>query len=55
MNPMAWVLIAYRDLLYYGRSPDWFGLLIVGALSIPFTLLSIYIFNRLSPGFAKVL
>jgi len=55
MNPMAWVLIAYRDLLYYGRSPDWFGLLIVGSLSIPFTLLSIYIFNRLSPGFAKVL
>lgn len=55
MNPMAWVLIAYRDLLYYGRSPDWFGLLVVGALSIPFTLLSIYIFNRLSPGFAKVL
>ena len=55
MNPMAWVLIAYRDLLYYGRAPDWFGLIVVGILSIPFTLLSIYVFNRLSPGFAKVL
>jgi lipopolysaccharide transport system permease protein/teichoic acid transport system permease protein len=55
MNPMAWVLIAYRDLLYYGRSPDWFGLAVVGVLSLPFTLLSIYVFNRLSPGFAKVL
>jgi ABC-type polysaccharide/polyol phosphate export permease len=55
MNPMAWVLIAYRDLLYYGRPPDWFGLSVVGLLSIPFTLLSIYIFNRLSPSFAKVL
>jgi lipopolysaccharide transport system permease protein/teichoic acid transport system permease protein len=55
LNPMAWVLIAYRDLLYYGRAPDWFGLFVVGVFSIPFTLLSIYIFNRLSPGFAKVL
>ena len=55
LNPMAWVLIAYRDLLYYGRSPDWFGLAVVGLLSLPFTLLSIYVFNRLSPGFAKVL
>ena len=55
LNPMAWVLIAYRDLLYYGRSPDWFGLAVVGIFSIPFTLLSIYVFNRLSPSFAKVL
>ncbi|MEI6271257.1 MAG: hypothetical protein WCP38_02705 [Chloroflexota bacterium] len=55
MNPMAWVLIAYRDLLYYGQSPDWIGLAIVGAASVPFTLLSIYVFNRLSPSFAKVL
>lgn len=55
LNPMAWVLIAYRDLLYYGRSPDWFGLAVVGVLSLPFTLLSIYFFNRLSPSFAKVL
>ena len=55
LNPMAWVLIAYRDLLYYGRSPDWFGLTVVAASSLPFTLLALYIFNRLSPRFAKVL
>ena len=54
-NPMAWVLIAYRDLLYYGQSPDWLGLAIVGVMSLPFTLLAIYIFNRLSTSFAKVL
>jgi ABC-type polysaccharide/polyol phosphate export permease len=52
---MAWVLIAYRDLLYYGQSPDWLGLAIVGVMSLPFTLLAIYIFNRLSTSFAKVL
>ncbi len=55
LNPMAWVLIAYRDLLYYGRSPDWFGLCVVALVSIPFTIFSIYMFNRLSPNFAKVL
>jgi ABC-type polysaccharide/polyol phosphate export permease len=55
LNPMAWILIAYRDLLYYGRSPDWFGLLMVALASLPFTLLSLYIFNRLAPRFAKVL
>lgn len=55
LNPMAWVLIAYRDLLYYGRSPDWFGLFAVAFASIPFTLLSLYVFNRLAPRFAKVL
>lgn len=55
LNPMAWVLIAYRDLLYYGRSPDWFGLAVVAAASLPFTFLALFIFNRLSPRFAKVL
>ncbi len=55
LNPMAWILIAYRDLLYHGRSPDWFGLAVVAAASLPFTLLALYIFNRLSPKFAKVL
>lgn len=55
LNPMAWILIAYRDLLYHGRSPDWFGLAVVAAASLPFTLLSLYVFNRLSPKFAKVL
>ncbi len=55
LNPMAWILIAYRDLLYYGRSPDWFGLVIVALSSLPFTFVALVIFNRLSPRFAKVL
>ncbi len=55
LNPMAWILNAYRDLLYEGQSADWMALLVVAASSIPFTLLSIYIFRRLAPSFVKVM
>lgn len=55
LNPMVWILNAYRSVLYAGESPDWSALLIAGLASIPFTLLSIYLFRRLSPSFAKVL
>jgi len=55
LNPMAWILNAYRDLLYEGRSADWGALLVVALASIPFSLLSIYLFRRLAPSFVKVL
>ncbi|MFM7782712.1 MAG: hypothetical protein ACKO8J_06505, partial [Candidatus Limnocylindrus sp.] len=54
-NPMAWILNSYRDLLYFERAPDWVALAIVALASIPFTLLSIYLFRRMSPSFVKVL
>jgi ABC-type polysaccharide/polyol phosphate export permease len=52
---MAWILNSYRDLLYYERAPDWVALAVVTLASIPFTLLSIYLFRRMSPSFVKVL
>lgn len=55
LNPMAWILNSYRDLFYFGRAPDWGALLIVALASLPFTLISIYVFRRLSPSFVKVL
>jgi lipopolysaccharide transport system permease protein len=55
LNPMAWILTGYRDLLYEGRAADWVGLLIVALASIPFTLVSIYLFRRMAPSFVKVL
>jgi lipopolysaccharide transport system permease protein/teichoic acid transport system permease protein len=55
LNPMAWILNAYRDLLYEGRSADWGALLVVALASIPFSLLSIYLFRRMAPSFVKVL
>jgi len=55
LNPMAWILTAYRDIFYEGRSADWGALLGVALASIPFTLVSIYLFRRMAPSFPKVL
>ena len=55
LNPMAWILKAYRDIFYEGRSADWGALLGVALASIPFTLVSIYLFRRMAPSFPKVL
>ena len=55
LNPMAWILTGYRDLFYEGRSADWGALLVVALASIPFTLMSIYLFRRVAPSFPKVL
>jgi len=54
-NPFTWLFDAYRDLIYWGRSPDWTALLILGLAAIPFILVSSYIFRRLSRSFVKVL
>jgi len=55
LNPLAWIITGYRDILYEGRSPDWTALTLVGLASIPFTLASVYLFRRLAPSFVKVL
>ena len=55
LNPMAYILTAYRDLLYEGRSADWGTLAVVACASLPFTLVSLYLFRRMSPWFVKVL
>ena len=55
LNPFTWIFGGYRDLLYYGHAPDWASLVLCGLASIPVTLLSLYIFKRMSPSFVKVL
>ena len=55
LNPMAWILTAYRDILYEGRAADWTALLVVALASLPFTFTSIYAFRRMAPTFVKVL
>lgn len=55
LNPLAWIITGYRDILYDGRSPDWTALTLVGLASVPFTLASVYVFRRLAPSFVKVL
>lgn len=54
-NPFTWLFGAYRDLLYYGRSPDWLVLGVLALASLPVSFVAIHIFRRVSPSFVKVL
>ena len=55
LNPFTWIFGGYRDLLYYGRAPDWASLALCGLASVPVTLVALYAFKRMSPSFVKVL
>ena len=52
---MTYILAAYRDVIYYGRAPDWAGLLVIAGVSIVILALAILFFKRVEPSFAKVL
>ncbi|HLO36138.1 MAG TPA: ABC transporter permease [Candidatus Deferrimicrobium sp.] len=55
INPMFAILESYRDVIYYGRLPD-FGLLAaVLAASAVLLVFGTIFFKRLEPAFAKVL
>ncbi len=55
INPFSYLLTAYRDVIYYGRPPEWLGLVVVGLLSLVLIALAILGFKRVEPTFAKVL
>ena len=54
-NPMVPILNAYRDVIYYGRAPDWASLLVIAGVSLVILALSTLFFKRAEPSFAKVL
>jgi ABC-type polysaccharide/polyol phosphate export permease len=54
-NPMAVLLTAWRHALYGGTPPDLAALAVVGLGACVVLLVSIVVFKRLEPGFAKVL
>ena len=54
-NPWTILFTSYRDVIYYGRPPDWVGLAIVSAVSLVLLALAILFFKRVEPTFAKVL
>jgi homopolymeric O-antigen transport system permease protein len=54
-NPFAVLFTAYRAVIYEGRPPDPFGLLILAAISTVLLAGAILVFKRLEPEFAKVL
>ena len=55
LNPWTTLFGAYRDVIYEGRAPDWSALAILSLISVALLALTILIFKRLEPSFAKIL
>jgi len=55
LNPMFSILESYRNVIYYGRLPDFALLAAVLAASIVLLVIGTIVFKRLEPAFAKVL
>jgi lipopolysaccharide transport system permease protein len=55
LNPMFAILESYRDLIYYGRLPDFALLGAVFGVSCVLLVFGVIFFKRLEPAFAKVL
>lgn len=55
LNPFAGLFESYRYLIYYGQAPAWDLLGVVVLESLVLLLVSVLVFRRLEPAFAKVL
>jgi ABC-type polysaccharide/polyol phosphate export permease len=55
INPFTYLIGAYRAVIYEGRPPHWTALVVLLIVSTVLLLLSILLFKRLEPNFAKVL
>jgi ABC-type polysaccharide/polyol phosphate export permease len=55
LNPFTYILGGYRDVIYYGKAPDWGGLAAVALASVVLLALAILMFKRVEPQFAKIL
>lgn len=55
LNPWTYLLGSYRDVIYYGRAPEWASLGLIALISVILLAFSIWFFKRLEPAFAKVL
>ena len=53
LNPMTPIIVAYRDILYYARSPDLETLARAVFLGLLFVIFGFLIFGRLKRGFAE--
>jgi lipopolysaccharide transport system permease protein len=53
VNPMFFIIEAYRDILMFNRQPDTFGLLYVLMLAILLLVAGYYVFDRLQRRFAE--
>jgi ABC-type polysaccharide/polyol phosphate export permease len=55
INPFTYLIGAYRAVIYEGTAPHWGALFVLLAVSTVLLLLSVLLFKRLEPNFAKVL
>lgn len=53
LNPMAHLIQAYRDILYFHQMPSFNSLSIVGIFSVIILLLGYAVFKKLEKGFAE--
>lgn len=53
LNPMAYLVNAYRSVFFYQKMPDMMGILIVGIFSIVIFFIGYLIFEKLQKGFAE--
>ncbi len=55
LNPLTLIIDQVREVVIWGRSPDWTALSIYSLIASAFTTLAFWIFRRLQTGFADVL
>ncbi len=55
LNPMAYIVQGYRDILYYQTMPDVSGLFFIFVLSLILLIVGYHIFNKLQKNFAEEL
>lgn len=53
INPMAYLVNAYRDIFLYHQNPSLYGLIIVGVFSVVIFIIGYIVFERLQKGFAE--
>jgi homopolymeric O-antigen transport system permease protein len=55
LNPFAALFESYRDIIYYGQAPEWGALALVLLESTVLLVVTVLLFRRLEPAFAKVI
>ena len=55
LNPMTPIVVAFRDIFYYGRAPELGTLLNAAALGLFFIVFGYLVFRKLQKGFAEEL
>lgn len=55
LNPITPIILAYRDILYYGKTPNLLAIFAVMIFSVVLLSLSIFVFDKLQRGFAEEL